>query len=317
MTNGFEHTMEMADSGLLSTDGSSTDDNRVVLLYGGGNETGLTATQQFLETGANVVIADEPEYRQVVRDRFGADVDFLDIDPQRLGSIETVSAQFKEAYDDIDVLASTKSAAYPPGSDSGPDRTYAVNHLALYCLYHHFEDMMYRCRTLVPIHPIIDDRTSWDGAPDDTVSAFARSQYANAALVVAIHIQRWDRTINGYDPGIVVNDDAIPASERIEPASEPDGGAARLTLISGDSTAAFLRGGYYESSIEKIEPRLEDFSDEFNRWDISTPEFHKLPLSQKDAEAVLKHDTEVCGFEPDWYKTDAWWLNADRGPVGY
>jgi len=287
-------------------------------LYGGGNETGLAATQQFLETGADVVITDEPEYGQAVRDRFGADVDFLDIDPQRLGSIETVAAQFKKAYDDIDVLASTKSAAYPPtSSDDEPDRTYVVNHLALYSLYHHFEDMMYRCRTLVPIHPIFDDVASCDGAPDDAVSAFARSQYANAALVVAIHIQRWDRTINGYDPGIVVNDGAVPANERIAPASDPDVGADRLVHISGDSTAAFLRGGYYDSSIEETERQLDGFDDEFNRWDSSTPEFHKLPLSQEDAEAVLKHDAEICGFEPDWYKTDAWWLTADRGPVGY
>lgn len=326
MTNGTEHMMEMSSSGVSfdnDPEKHSKGNEPIVLLYGGGNETGLRATELYQETTGTVVIADEPEHRQSVTERFGGEVDFLAVNPENQSSVQALAEEFRTEYESLDVLASAKSVASDPiESSEGEDEAYLKNHLTVYRLIHDLREMMQYGRILIPIHPIVSEieTISFSDDTDLTVeAAFARSQYANAAFLINYYIHNWDdsRIINAYDPGIVDHDGSVSEVEQITVSSTPEAGAQRLVHISGSGMAGLLRGGYYQDPVDEIKEQLEDFSDRVHLWNFPTPEFHKLSVSEVDREAVRARDAELCDFDPDWYERDAWWLQKEENITGY
>lgn len=300
MTNGFEARMEMYDSG--------AGEDRVVLIYGGSNETGLRATENFIEMNATVVIADDPDTESIVSERFGQDIEFLPVNATDLSSISKLSNNFREEYDCLDVLASTKSAVCNPTAqaDSQLDAAFVVNHLSLYKLVYELHGMRgtpYKNRILIPVSPSVFSEYSGKSEyqrPETAKEAFLQSQFANAALVAKLSEAHLSRPANAYDPGILDTIGQASATEGIASQSTPEAGAQRLVFASKNGYAGGVSGLFYQDMPERLTERIDSIEDSWHRPGQQVPELYELPLDELYWRKISKQSAKLCETEPNW-----------------
>jgi NAD(P)-dependent dehydrogenase (short-subunit alcohol dehydrogenase family) len=194
---------------------------KVILITGATNGIGKEAARQLAQTGATIVIAGRNPQKvtdvisEIKAETRNPNTDGIVADLSRIAGMRSLSQQFKQKYDRLDVLLNNAGAMFTERhlTEDGFEQTFALNHLSYFLVTNDLLDLLKASAPARIVNVASAVHTGGKMAFDDLhaesgynpLGAYSQSKLANIMFTYELdkRLEGAGVTVNALHPGVV------------------------------------------------------------------------------------------------------------------